>query len=54
LPIKGDQEAKFSFGVTNLFNVHLPVMESVQVIDPSGGGFDQFGPVIRAGLEVNF
>jgi len=52
--MNGRQEAKFSFGVTNLFNEKLPVMESVQVIDPSGGGFDQFGPVIRLGLEVNF
>lgn len=54
LSMNGRQEAKFSFGVTNLFNEKLPVMESVQVIDPSGGGFEQFGPVIRAGLEVNF
>ncbi|ALJ12114.1 TonB-dependent receptor plug domain-containing protein [Sphingopyxis macrogoltabida] len=54
LPMNGRQEAKFSFGVSNLFNVKLPVMESVQVIDPSGGGFDQFGPVVRLGLEVNF
>ncbi len=54
LPMNGKQEAKFSFGVTNLLNEKLPVMESVQVIDPSGGGFDQFGPVIRLGLEVNF
>jgi len=54
LPMNGRQEAKFSFGVTNLLNEKLPVMESVQVIDPSGGGFDQFGPVIRVGLEVNF
>lgn len=54
LPMNGRQEAKFSFGVSNLFNEKLPVMESVQVIDPSGGGFDQFGPVVRLGLEVNF
>ena len=54
LPLNGKQEAKFSFGVTNLFNEKLPVMESTQVIDPSGGGFDQFGPVVRLGLEVNF
>lgn len=54
LRIRGDQEAKFTFGVSNILNVRLPVMESVQVIDPSGGGFDQFGPVIRAGIELNF
>ncbi|MBB4630895.1 TonB-dependent receptor domain-containing protein [Sphingosinicella soli] len=54
LPMNGRQEAKFSFGVSNLFNEKLPDMESVQVIDPSGGGFDQFGPVIRLGLDVNF
>lgn len=54
LPLNGKQEAKISFGVTNLLNEKLPVMESTQVIDPSGGGFDQFGPVVRLGLEVNF
>jgi outer membrane receptor protein involved in Fe transport len=54
LPLNGRQEAKLSFGVTNLFNVRLPIMESLQVIDASGGGFEQLGPVIRAGLEVNF
>jgi iron complex outermembrane recepter protein len=54
LPMNGQQEAKFSFGVSNLFNEKLPVMESVQVIDSSGGGFDQFGPVIRLGIDVSF
>lgn len=54
LSMKGRQEAKFSFGVTNLFNEKLPVMESVQVIDFSGGGFELSGPVIRAGLQVTF
>jgi outer membrane receptor protein involved in Fe transport len=48
------QDATLSFGVTNLLNVHLPAMSSVQAISATAGGFDQFGPVVRAGLEVNF
>lgn len=54
LAMTGQREAKFSFGVQNLFNEKLPTMESVQVIDASGGGFDQFGPIIRLGVEVSF
>ncbi|PZQ24647.1 MAG: hypothetical protein DI569_00250 [Sphingopyxis macrogoltabida] len=50
----GQQDVKFSLGVTNLFNEKLPLMESTQVIDASGGGFDQFGPVVRIGVELNF
>ncbi|MES2056405.1 MAG: TonB-dependent receptor [Pseudomonadota bacterium] len=48
------QDATLSLGVTNLLNVHLPLMSSLQAISGNGGGFDQFGPVVRAGLEVNF
>jgi iron complex outermembrane receptor protein len=43
-----------SLGVTNVLNVHLPTMTSVQAISATAGGFDQFGPVVRAGIDVSF
>jgi iron complex outermembrane recepter protein len=52
--LAGKQEAIFSLGVTNLLNVRLPVMASTQAISTTAGGFDQFGPVVRARLEVTF
>lgn len=52
--LNGVQDVTLSLGVTNILNVHLPVMQSVTAISPVAGGFDQFGPVVRAGLEVNF
>jgi iron complex outermembrane recepter protein len=52
--LNGVQDVTVSLGVTNVLNVHLPVMQSVTAISAVGGGFDQFGPVIRAGIEVNF
>jgi hypothetical protein len=29
-------------------------MTSLQAISTTGGGVDQFGPVVRAGVEVSF
>ena len=52
--INGKQEATLSLGVTNALNVRLPVMSSVQTISTAGGGFEQFGPVVRAGIDVSF
>jgi outer membrane receptor protein involved in Fe transport len=52
--INGEQEATLSLGVTNVLNVKLPLMTSLQAISTTGGGFDQFGPVVRAGVEVSF
>lgn len=48
------KDAVASFGVTNLTDVKLPLMESTQAISATAGGFDQFGPVVRAGLQFNF
>ena len=52
--INGKQEATLSLGVTNALNVRLPVMSSVQTISTAGGGFEQFGTVVRAGIDVSF
>ncbi|WP_397588469.1 hypothetical protein, partial [Sandarakinorhabdus limnophila] len=52
--INGKQEATLSLGVTNALNVRLPVMSSVQTISTAGGGFEQFGSVVRAGIDVSF
>lgn len=48
------KQGEFSIGVTNLLNVKLPAMQSTQAISTTAGGFDQFGPVVRARLEVTF
>lgn len=54
LTLKDERTVQFSAGVTNIFNVRLPPMQTVDAISATGGGFDQFGPVVRAGIEVNF
>ncbi len=48
------QVAVASIGVTNLANAKLPLMEGTQAISATAGGFEQFGPVVRAGLQVTF
>ena len=48
--LQSKQMATFSLGVTNLLNVHLPVMGS----NSATGAYDQFGPVVRLGLDVDF
>jgi iron complex outermembrane receptor protein len=52
--VNRSQEVTMSLGVTNVLNVHLPTMTSVQAISATAGGFDQFGPVVRAGIDVSF
>lgn len=47
-------DATASLGVTNLTDEKLPRMESTQAISATAGGFDQFGPVVRLGLQFNF
>jgi iron complex outermembrane receptor protein len=48
------RDATASLGVTNLANAKLPLMEGTQAISATAGGFDQFGPVVRAGLQLTF
>ncbi len=48
--LRSSQAATFSLGVTNLLNVHLPLMDS----NSANGTYDQFGPVVRLGLDVEF
>jgi outer membrane receptor protein involved in Fe transport len=43
-----------SLGVTNLTDRKLPLMEGTQAISATAGGFDQFGPVVRFGVQFEF
>lgn len=52
--IASGQVAVASLGVTNLADAKLPLMEGTQAISATAGGFEQFGPVVRAGLQVTF